>query len=157
MRATGPPEPQPDDHSAQASPPLPTRLDNAAEQLNADYQDSTRSWPDPEEDVLTYWRGKTEKIKQDIDLVQRLADLSRKAVEGKAEPEPLRDLDDSLLQARIAVHAALRAFQAPHEAAQATPQTEHYFKAATHLRHLAPYCQSMATHLRGMQGLPDMP
>lgn len=155
MGANGPPAPQPEDHRNPAD--LATRLDDVTARLRADYQDAIRPWPDTSDDerVVTYWRSQTENVMQDIDLVQHLADLCHHVTAGHPEPEPLADLDDSLIEARIAVQAALRAFQARDEAGQFTSQSRHYFEAARQLRDLARYCPPLAAHLRGLRGLSD--
>jgi hypothetical protein len=135
---------------------LATRLEGIAATLRDHHQNVTRSWPSAnDERVLIYWLANIEIVKQDIDLVQSAADRSSDTISGPSEP--LIDLTNSLLDARKAVHAALRAFQAHDEAGQFEKQSDHYFKASSQLHILANRCQVLATHLRGPQSLPDAP
>ena len=92
---------------------------------------------------------------QDIDPIQHLADRCSRTTGGQPEPGPLADLRGCLIEARIAVQAALRAYQARDEAGQFTSQSRHYFAAASQLLDLASYCRSLTDHLRGFPGLPD--
>lgn len=155
MGAIGSQAAQPDDHGNPAD--LATRLDEVADTLSADYEEVIRPWPSTsdDEEVVTYWRAQTEKVMQDIELVQHLADRCRRITGGQPEPGRLADLRGCLIEARIAVQAALRAYQARDEAGQFTSQSRHYFAAAGQLLDLASYCRPLATYLRGLPGLPD--
>lgn len=126
---------------------LAAELGDLVTGLRADYRKTRRSWPRGKDDVLNHWRTSIETVKDSIDTVDDMADNVSDIISRSSDVSSLRLLRSGVDNARKAVLAALRAFDARDEAGQFEKQSDLYSKAVGHLQNLANLCERLARQL----------
>lgn len=145
-------EPEPDTRPED----LPGILDGIASRLTADHLCLTgprRPGTGEPGGFLAYLREGVETAETDIDLVQDAVGTCS-SVLGESSLRELSRLEESVLEAREAVYAALLAFDALDVASPFKAQSQGYFSTVKQLKTLADRCSALAFRLRGPNNLP---